>query len=272
MNDGIQTPTPSQQQSQPTKSVIQAPTLLNWLPGPARQITILTPSREILSIQDTQQPDNTNTQMLASNSRSSTVHASPRASLPRVATIPYNNNHVWSSEVLELKFGPRPPLMVQTELLSQDGHFPSAFGQAWGSPEPSNGGGSDDGVYEDSAGYDDGEVGLDIGQFVDFGDESEEDEAEKGDFPEFAVEPQATSSDDTAGGSLLGTAALGDHNLIPAPLYESQDALVEQSSRVFQDGRNTDAVGPPSPLRKRRRSNEFDEGEVALKRRTLNPC
>ena len=219
----------------------------------------------MLIVQATQQPEN------------STDHTSPRFALQ--VNIPYITDHAWN---------PAWPnqLLVPREIC------PSIYRQTSGSPEPfapfEENGSDFEGFEIDAEHWDEGEEKLDLMQFINYSDESEEDEAEKDDFLEstsdatlsFNVDPQATFSDDTSDSNLLGTAAPCNKNHNPASPYDSQDTLEEHSNDVFPDSRSVaDATASPlGPLRKRRLSNGFGDGgsfsppEIALKRRALNPC
>lgn len=243
---------------------------------PTRKLTVLKTGTRFLMARKN------NNQMKAHPGGNVILNASPSNSL--TTTIPYNGSQQPGTGSLETDIGIPPPVrysgLVESNVFSpSSGMEQYLISKGWMSP-----GGTlvpfataDDDIddndddYDDESAhieyedvdhqYDEVEGNIDVMEFLNYSDDSADQEAVQEDFLDSTSDPG------------LYDDSFPVNTITP---YAPQNTT--EQSEAFQIDQSVDSVGPLSPLRKRRPNNGFGGGgsfnppEIALKRRALHPC
>lgn len=279
ISDVNQTATPSRRQPDASNLGVGFPIMSFFIAEPTRKLTVLKTSMRFLIARN-----NNNNQMKAHFSGNVTLNTGPSNSL--APTVPYNGSQQPETGSLGKDTWIPPPIgfsgfsgLVESDLFAQSsGMQQHLTNKGWVSPGGTlfpfasadddvddNDDDDDDGAhveYEDvEHRYDEGEDNIDLMEFLNYSDDTADEEAVQEDFLE-------STSD----------AGLYDDSfpVNTVPPYGPQNTL--EQGEAFRIDQSVTAIGSLSPLRKRQLTSGFGDGgsfnppEIALKRRALNPC
>lgn len=276
------------------------PPLGSWIADPTKPIAITDRTGTSVVIIPAQRPKNGDKKSAqALSSRISPTNKTHRASLSKSTTSlegsERDRSEVSSQEyeapnARMLRSGPN--LMMSGLLHGAPGNEYLLTGQVLGPPEAFfpfinfNADGDNDQEDEDD---DDGEALLNVHDFIDFGDDSEESEGEKerilsftGDMSQPASVNSQSPNNDAASHTLLDhlgkgvvTAFRRDQHRDKTPPRPFHDNRSKNTDYAFKSGRTDAADTPLSPAKKRKLSNDFNGGSLSpsepnLKKRALS--